>query len=176
MSSGKAREMPRSVLITGCANPRGAGAALAREFHSRGWHVFATCRPEASSSTANSRTAANTTQEARVPRGARHRRAAPGRDIGVVDPRGRRGGRGGHGRLDVLVNNAARFALRPVADVVPDDARALFDTNVFGVLAVTQAFLPLLMAGSSGVVVNVSSISADCARRFRVPMRRARRR
>jgi NAD(P)-dependent dehydrogenase (short-subunit alcohol dehydrogenase family) len=74
------------------------------------------------------------------------------------------------GRLDVLVNNAAisragkagapfeellkasRPSVAPVAEV-----RAVFETNVFGVIAVTQAMLPLLREAPAGRIVNVSS-------------------
>jgi NAD(P)-dependent dehydrogenase (short-subunit alcohol dehydrogenase family) len=63
------------------------------------------------------------------------------------------------GRLDILINNAAVFGLMPLADFQLEDARQVFETNVFGVLAVTQAFLPLL-ASAGGLVANVSSISA----------------
>jgi NAD(P)-dependent dehydrogenase (short-subunit alcohol dehydrogenase family) len=74
------------------------------------------------------------------------------------------------GRLDVLVNNAAiSHAGKPgrsleemmksqrasVASL--DEARAVFETNVFGVIAVTQAMLPLLREAPAGRIVNVSS-------------------
>jgi NAD(P)-dependent dehydrogenase (short-subunit alcohol dehydrogenase family) len=75
------------------------------------------------------------------------------------------------GRLDVLVNNAAisnvsrtpgesveDYAKRHRASVASlDEVRAIFETNVFGVLAVTQAMLPLLRKAPSARVVNVSS-------------------
>ncbi|TFD82762.1 SDR family oxidoreductase [Cryobacterium fucosi] len=62
------------------------------------------------------------------------------------------------GKLDVLVNNAG-IAGRdtPPADVTADQARAVFDTNVFGAMRVTQAMLPLLRESASPVIVNVSS-------------------
>jgi len=73
------------------------------------------------------------------------------------------------GRLDLLVNNAAiiqsgRYASgqevirASAASVAPlDEIRAVFETNVFGALAVTQAMLPLIRSSSSGRIVNVSS-------------------
>jgi NAD(P)-dependent dehydrogenase (short-subunit alcohol dehydrogenase family) len=62
------------------------------------------------------------------------------------------------GRLDVLVNNAATAvgAADPSRQDVPA-MRAIFDANVFGVVAVTQAFLPLLRRSASARIVNVSS-------------------
>jgi NAD(P)-dependent dehydrogenase (short-subunit alcohol dehydrogenase family) len=75
------------------------------------------------------------------------------------------------GRLDVLVNNAAisNTRLRPGVSVEEyskstrpsvvslDELRAVFETNVFGVVAVTQAMLPLLREAPAGRIVNVSS-------------------
>lgn len=74
------------------------------------------------------------------------------------------------GRLDVLVNNAAiSNTAKPgtafadilkagSASVVPiSEVRAVFETNVFGVIALTQAALPLLREAPAGRIVNVSS-------------------
>jgi NAD(P)-dependent dehydrogenase (short-subunit alcohol dehydrogenase family) len=58
------------------------------------------------------------------------------------------------GHLDVLVNNAG---ISTMADVDGQVALALFDTNVIGVIRVTQAALPLLEKSENPVVVNVSS-------------------
>ncbi|MFD9353454.1 SDR family oxidoreductase [Streptomyces sp. NPDC060031] len=62
------------------------------------------------------------------------------------------------GRLDVLVNNAGiAGAGKPVGEVTGADMQTTYDTNVFGVVRVTHAFLPLLEASVAPVVVNVSS-------------------
>lgn len=74
------------------------------------------------------------------------------------------------GRLDVLVNNAgiahagdpnlslAEIVQSGRASVASLDAvRAVFETNVFGAIAVTQAMLPLLRASPAGRIVNISS-------------------
>ncbi|TFV57813.1 SDR family oxidoreductase [Mycobacterium sp. PS03-16] len=68
------------------------------------------------------------------------------------------------GRLDILVNNAAiTSGLDPASAMTVDDLRRTFDTNVFGVAAVTNTFLPLLRRSSSPRIVNVSSAMGSIA-------------
>ncbi|KAI0479385.1 hypothetical protein GGR56DRAFT_634749 [Xylariaceae sp. FL0804] len=63
------------------------------------------------------------------------------------------------GKLDILVNNAGRTHTQPATDVDLDDARATFETNVFGIMAMVQAFVGQLIA-ARGLVINISSLSA----------------
>ncbi|MEO3767302.1 SDR family NAD(P)-dependent oxidoreductase [Streptomyces sp. B8F3] len=77
------------------------------------------------------------------------------------------------GRLDVLVNNAGisgsgQAAPQDALDRVPSDVdvervRAVFDTNVFGVITVTNAMLPLLRRSPAARIVNLSSHAASLA-------------
>lgn len=74
------------------------------------------------------------------------------------------------GRLDALINNAG-ISHQPGADFVGqlpgsadvDHVRFVFDTNVFGVIAVSSAFLPLLRSSDSPRIVNVSSSAGSLA-------------
>ncbi|UNI24093.1 hypothetical protein JDV02_009869 [Purpureocillium takamizusanense] len=170
--SNPAMSKPRqkTVLVTGCSDGS-AGAALAREFHSRGLRVLATStdgrRMRSLDALGITTLALDCTSPASRARLAEELRRITGHDDD------------GSGGLDMLVNNAAAFSLMPLADVDLDEARGVFDVNVFGPLAMVQTCLPFLLAaadsassangggdGAAGssqpavTVVNVGSISA----------------
>ena len=126
----------KTVLITGCSS--GYGLETARYFHAQGWNVVATMR---------------TLREDVLPRSARLRVLA----LDVTAPRSIAAALDACGPIDALVNNAGIgvigvFEATPMATI-----REVFETNTFGVIAMTQAVLPQLRARRSGVVVNVTS-------------------
>ena len=66
-----------------------------------------------------------------------------------------------HGCLDILVNNAGIMIENPAqapSEQSLDTWKRTFDTNVYALVAVTQAFLPLVKQSKSGRIVNVSSM------------------
>ena len=62
------------------------------------------------------------------------------------------------GRIDVLVNNAGFGLLGAIEESSDADVRRMYDTNVFGLLNITRAVLPVMRAQRSGHVINMSSI------------------
>ncbi|KAI1412780.1 putative short-chain dehydrogenase/reductase [Hypoxylon sp. FL1857] len=147
---------PKTVLITGCG-PGGIGFALAIEFHMRGQRVIATGLSEALLAHLQDRgietVVLDVTSTASIERAVSQVSKLTG------------------GTLDILINNAGLLHIMPFADTSMEDARRLFDVNVLGVIAVTRAFLPLLLAaattakknGDKGgpLVANICSINSE---------------
>ena len=126
----------KTVLITGCSS--GYGLETARHFHAQGWNVIATMR---------------TPRPDLLPRSERLR-VLP---LDVTKPGSIAAAVEAAGPIDVLVNNAGIGALGAFEATPMETVRELFETNTFGVMAMTQAVLPQFRARRSGVVVNVTS-------------------
>src|SRR5262245_51057312 len=126
----------KNVLITGCSS--GYGLETARYFHAQGLQVTATMR---------------TPREGLLPSSERLR-ILP---LDVPNPASIAAALAASGPIDILVNNAGiglfgAFEVTPMATV-----REVFETNTFGVMAMTQAVVPQMRARRSGVIVNVTS-------------------
>jgi NAD(P)-dependent dehydrogenase (short-subunit alcohol dehydrogenase family) len=131
------------ALVTG-AN-KGIGHAIASELAARGFTVLVGARDAARGEAAAKRIAGDARAIALDVTRADSIAAAAARIRREV------------GRLDVLVNNAAIAVFGKPSAARLDDVRAVFETNVFGVIAVTQAMLQLLRESPAGRIVNVSS-------------------
>ncbi len=131
-------------LITGCST--GFGRELAKLVLERGWRAVVTARDPA------------TLTELVAPYGDRalalQLDVDNAQQIGAVTARALQH----FGRIDVLVNNAGYGYLAAVEEGEDDAVRAMFETNVFGLVNMTKAVLPAMREQRSGLIVNISSI------------------
>ncbi len=67
----------------------------------------------------------------------------------------------GHGRIDVLCNNAGVGAVGDVVTSTPDEWENVFAVNVFGVAHMSRAVVPIMRAGGGGAIVNTCSVAAS---------------
>lgn len=126
----------KTILITGCSS--GYGLETARYFHSKHWNVIATMR---------------TPRQGVLPL-SQSLRVLP---LDVTDEDSIAEVIKAAGPIDALVNNAGigvvgAFEASPMSYI-----RKVFDTNTFGVMAMTQAVIPQMRERRSGVIVNVTS-------------------
>ena len=126
----------KTVLITGCSS--GFGLDTARYFLDRDWRVIATMR---------------TPRPDLLPASDRLRVIA----LDVTDADSIRLALEQAGPIDVLVNSAGIGLLGALEGIALASVREVFETNTFGVMALTQAVLPQFRQRGAGVVVNVTS-------------------
>jgi len=69
-----------------------------------------------------------------------------------------------HGQLDIVVNNAGVMLLGPILDADTTDWQRMIEVNVLGLMYITHAALPVLVAQGSGDIVNISSTAGRVAR------------
>lgn len=136
-------------MITGCSS--GLGRALAEHALERGDRVAVTARD----------------RDTVTDLAARHPGRALALQLDVTDPgsvnAAVRACEAEFGRVDVLVNNAGYGYLAAIEEGEDPAVRALFDTNVHGVVTVLKAVLPGMRARRAGRIVNVSSFGGLAA-------------
>lgn len=126
----------KTILITGSSS--GYGRETARYFLSNGWNVIATMR---------------TPREDILPRSP-SLRLIP---LDVTDEKSIAAAVEAAGPIDALVNNAGIGVVGAFEATPMSHIRIVFETNTFGVMAMTQAIIPQMRERRSGVIVNVTS-------------------
>ncbi len=131
-------------LITGCST--GFGRELAKLILARGWRAVVTAR--------------DVSKVEDIVRGHEDSAVAAALDVtkseqieAVVALAKDR-----FGRIDALVNNAGYGYLAAIEEGEDDAVRDMFETNVFGLIDMTKAVLPIMREQQSGAIINVSSI------------------
>ncbi|VXC58898.1 SDR family NAD(P)-dependent oxidoreductase [Nocardioides sp. AX2bis] len=133
------------AVVTGASS--GIGAATARTLAAAGYHVVCAARradrvEELAREIGGTAVTCDVTDEAQV--------AALAAQVGP--------------RLDVLVNNAGgAFGMSPVAEADAGQWRAMYEVNVIGLMQVTRALLPALLASGAGTILNVGSTAGRIA-------------
>jgi len=132
----------RNVLITGCSDG-GLGAALALAFHNADFHVYATARS--------------------------HKKMVKLTDLGIetieLDVTSQSSIAEVAAKvssLDILVNNSGTMITMPALDTSIEQAKKMFDVNFWGMVAMSQAFVPHLIK-TKGMIVNQTSVAATMA-------------
>ncbi|MBZ5738549.1 SDR family NAD(P)-dependent oxidoreductase [Nocardioides mangrovi] len=135
----------RTAVVTGASS--GIGAATARALAAAGYHVFCAARRRDRiealvAEIGGTPVACDVTSESSV--------AALAELVGD--------------RLDLLVNNAGgAFGAAPVAQADSDDWRRMYEVNVIGLMQVTRALVPALVASGAGAILNVGSTAGRIA-------------
>ncbi|KAJ6015657.1 1-acyl dihydroxyacetone phosphate reductase [Penicillium herquei] len=138
----------KTVLITGCSDG-GLGEAMAKVYHAKGFRVFATVRNMAKLGSLSD-IKGITILDLDVTLSESIAQCAK-----VVEKQT-------GGALDILVNNAGMRAVMPLLDTSLDEAKKLYDTNVWAVVAMAQEFSPMLIK-AQGLICNISSITGEMA-------------
>ncbi|MEO3405041.1 SDR family oxidoreductase [Mucilaginibacter sp. CAU 1740] len=142
--------MKKTVLITGASSGFGKEAALL--FHGRGWNVIATMRsPE-------KETELSAMPDVLVEK------------LDVTDEQSIKAavkiGIEHFGQIDVLVNNAGYALIGVFESATAQQISDQYQVNVFGLMSVTQAVLPVMRKQKSGIIVNISSFGGVTAGQF----------
>jgi len=134
--------MNNTILITGASS--GLGKETAKRFQSQGWNVVATMRNPENETELTGLDNTFVTKLDVLDLDSIHN---------AIDQGIRK-----FGKIDVLVNNAGYGAYGPLESFSRDKIVRQFNTNVIGLLDVTQAILPHFRKNQSGTIINISSI------------------
>lgn len=142
--------MTQTILITGASS--GFGRETAILFQQKGWNVIATMRsPE-------KETELNELSNVLVTR------------LDVTDKQSMedavKQGTEKFGNIDVLLNNAGFAVMGAMETTTEESIRKEFDVNVFGLINVTKAVLPVMRANKAGIIINLSSVFGVAASPF----------
>ena len=137
--SGDQEQQTRPVaIVTGASG--GIGEATARALHAAGYRVFGTYRrPPAAKLPGIEYVACDVTSDESV-------KAAVGEVLSRT------------GRIDLLVNNAGVGLVAGAEESSLEQAKSLFDVNLFGLVRMTKAVLPAMRRQRAGRIVNISSV------------------
>ena len=131
-------------FITGCST--GFGRELAKLVIARGWRAVVTAR--------------DVTAVQDLVEGCEERAVAVALDVTMPSQIAAAvaSAEAKFGAIDVLVNNAGYGYLAAIEEGEDEAVRAMFEANVFGLVNMTKAVLPIMRAQHSGMIINVSSI------------------
>ena len=138
MSTDQKQQQRPVAIVTGAT--AGIGAATARALHAAGYRVFGTHRkPPATKIPGIDYVACDVTNDLTVEAAVREVLAKAG-------------------RIDLLINNAGVGLIGAAEESSLEQARSIFDVNLFGVIRMTNAVLPVMRQQRSGRIVNISSV------------------
>jgi NADP-dependent 3-hydroxy acid dehydrogenase YdfG len=133
-----------TVLVTGCSS--GAGHATALRFFKAGYPTYASARQiesiEDLKAAGCETLALDVTKQDTIDEA-----------VKIIEQK--------HGSVGVLVNNAAIGIMTPMETISIDEVRRQYETNIFGLLAVTQAVLPEMRKAGKGRIVNIGSSGGE---------------
>jgi NAD(P)-dependent dehydrogenase (short-subunit alcohol dehydrogenase family) len=138
MSTDQKQQQRPVAIVTGAT--AGIGAATARALHAAGYRVFGTYRkPPATKIPGVDYVACDVTNDLSVDAAVREVLAQAG-------------------RIDLLVNNAGVGLMGAAEESSLEQAKSIFDVNLFGVVRTTNAVLPVMRKQRSGRIINISSV------------------
>ena len=134
--------MTKTILITGASS--GFGKETAKLFQKKGWNVVATMRfPEKETELTQLDNILVTSLDVMNPKSV---------EAAV------KAGKDRFGSIDVLLNNAGYAVMGALEATTEASTRKQFDVNVFGLINVTKAVLPIMRSNKKGIIINISSV------------------